>query len=100
MMSTVLITPAQEETPSKAEPSQTLAHSPTTSQPASSKNDHNLSHDHNQGKSEHDTEHDKVAVEPTVTLTAENKPCVFAEPASEKEEKAATVIQSVYRGYQ
>ncbi|KAF9543802.1 hypothetical protein EC957_000416 [Mortierella hygrophila] len=98
-MSTVHITPAQEETPSKAEPSQTLANSPTTSQPASNKNDHNLSH-HNQGKSEHDTEHDKVAVEPTVTLTAANKSCVFAEPASGKEEKAAIVIQSVYRGYQ
>ncbi|KAF8933591.1 hypothetical protein BGZ47_010801 [Haplosporangium gracile] len=100
MMSTVpIIPPVQGETPSKAEPSQGLAHSPTSSQPASDKNDTNLCHHHNRGKSEHYTEYGK-SIRPIVTLAAENKPCVFAEPASEKEKKAATVIQSVYRGYQ
>ncbi|KAF9151157.1 hypothetical protein BG015_007008 [Linnemannia schmuckeri] len=99
-MSTVPIAPpVQGETPSKAEPPQTLAHSPRSSQPASDNNDINLCHHHNRDKSEHYTEYSKF-MEPIVTLTTENKPCVFAESISEKEKKAATVIQSVYRGYQ
>jgi hypothetical protein len=71
------------------------------SQPRSDKNDDN---GHDQGQKETDFEHQKDALEATETSKAENKPLVSTEPFSEKEaqkqHKAATVIQSVCRGYQ
>lgn len=110
MMSTVFTNPLiQRENSSKTEPSQDPAQRPVGSQPTIDENDskHDLLHHdngHEQGEKEADTEHQKEAVEAILPLTTEDKPGVSIESFSEKEaqrqQKAATVIQSVCRGYQ